>query len=276
MKTWYLWVVLAVVIAVLTTYFASQRKSFATLRSILSRRESFSLAQSERVPYFYNTKRYDLSGDWQNGPPWNTNPVHFHVTQVGLGDDLTSDDPTYGHAMGHFTSFDQITMSWPSATWTAVVNSDQITWNNQSVWWRRGEIQVSTGSVDANAGQADHSTNPECQPFGPAQCGWIVIHDISPGGPSGQFMGVAYPTWIVASYWGPQGGGYCEWKSGILGAEAGPAGGAWLDCKSYAIFDRIIYGPEGNGKIEFRARFKNWASVSQKGTITIRSWKWTP
>jgi hypothetical protein len=33
--------------------------------------------------------KFDISGDWQSGPPENQNPAHYHLTQQG--DNLTSD-----------------------------------------------------------------------------------------------------------------------------------------------------------------------------------------
>jgi hypothetical protein len=206
--------------------------------------------------------KVDISGDWQNGPPQNPNPVHYHVTQQG--DNLTSDDPTYGHAVGHFTSPNQIVMKWSSAEWTGFVDSDFIQWSNQSTWLRRGEIGVISASVDVNAGQNNGATIPDCYPGGGAQCGEVIINDIPPVGPSGTWSGnwgiTGAPNPYQASYDGPLGWGYCPEKSG----------GLW-DCNHYAVFDNLNLGKTG-----VRIRFKNWASKHQKGTLTVTYWKWTP
>jgi hypothetical protein len=213
--------------------------------------------------------KVDISGDWQNGPPENPNPTHYHLTQQG--DNLTSDDATYGHAVGHFTSPNQIVMKWPSAEWTAYVNSDQIIWNNNSSWLRRGEVAVSSVSLAVNAGQANGSPNPDCYPAGGAQCGWLVINDISPSGPSGEVTRVGIASQgrydYQASYSGILGSGTCEGK-------------VWgFDCKHWAIFDdldNLSWFKQGNGKWGFKIRFKNWASKPQTATFAVQYWKWTP
>jgi len=215
------------------------------------------------------TGRPDISGDWQNGPPENPNPVIYHVTQQG--DNLTSDDATYGHAVGYFSSAHQIVMKWSSATWTASVGSDQMSWNNNSVWWRRGRIVVLSASADVNAGQANGSTNPDCYPAGGAQCSWLVIHGIGPGGPDGAFIPVDTPSMghygdrYQASYSGPLGSGFCQSRLG-----------GSFDCNHWAIFEQMMFFNEPNGTQGLKILFKNWASKYQTATIAIRFWQWIP
>jgi hypothetical protein len=214
------------------------------------------------------TSKFDISGDWQSGPAENQNPARYHLTQQGTN--LTSDGD-FGHAVGHFTSPNQIVMSWQTATVTAYVNSDQVLWSNNSFWLRRGEIALSSASLDVNAGQNNGATIPDCYPAGGAQCGTLVIKDIAPGGPSGEFWGIGTPSLgqagyeYQASYSGPLGAGYCV---GVNGGQ--------FNCNHWAIFDNLAFSKQPDGKIQVTIRFRNWASQYQKGTFAVRYWKWIP
>jgi hypothetical protein len=201
----------------------------------------------------------DISGYWMDSQTPGANT--YHITQNG--NNLTSDDSIYGHAVGHFTSLSahtgNIVLTWKSATWTALVSTDLMDWSNNKGWWREGAVRTASGFVDANAGQANGFTDPDCYPAGGAQCGIIWVN-IPPAGPSGSIQILSY----YAGYSGPLGSGSCN----------GYAGGAWLcdhDCK----FEGLMFFNQPDKTTTAKIRFKNWASLYQRGTFSVQYWAWS-
>jgi hypothetical protein len=138
---------------------------------------------------------------------------------------------------------------------------------SESEYVQPGRSQEALAIIEVPAGQADGSVNPGCPP---AQCGTIEIKHIPVGEPKGALV---VQSVRVYYYHGNSRGSRWDECQEAGWSQSDRDGLPRWDCKYYARFDHLTYSKESDGS-GWRAsiRFRNWASQSRKGKLTIRYW----